>query len=162
MKPAFMRSVNRLSDRPRLSPVVLLMFAAVLWTTHYVPAQTMKAPGLTVLPQNYEPYSGHFLGGGIGLTKPLPAADPVLKANVAWTLSAWVEFSSAPTGAMLIAGVGDPRDQDSRFFAVENGLPELRVGRGHFLRSTSPLDPSAWHLLTATSANITESTAASR
>lgn len=110
-------------------PAILLVMAAVLFVAaHCLGAQTMTAPGLTVLPQSYGPYSGNFLQGGIGLTKPLAATDPVLKADAPWTMSAWVEFSPVPTGPMLIAGAGDPSDEDSRFFAVENGLPELRFG----------------------------------
>ena len=70
MKQVSMRSMIRLFDKPKLSPVALLMFAATLWTAPCVRAQTMKTPGLTVLPQSYGPYSGHFLQGGIGLTKP--------------------------------------------------------------------------------------------
>jgi Glycosyl hydrolase 2 galactose-binding domain-like/Exo-beta-D-glucosaminidase Ig-fold domain/Concanavalin A-like lectin/glucanases superfamily/Glycosyl hydrolases family 2/Glycosyl hydrolases family 2, TIM barrel domain len=127
-----------------------MVVAMLLVTAHCLCAQTMNAPGLTVLPQSYGPYSGHFLRGGIGLTKPLAAADPVLKANGPWTLCAWVEFSPAPTRPMLIAGAGDPHDEDSRFFALVNGLLELRFGRGHSLRATGRLDMSGWHLLAAT------------
>ncbi len=50
---------------------------------------------------------------------------------------------------MLIAGAGDQRAEDSRFFAVESGVPELRFGRNHSLRSSSPLNPSGWHRLAA-------------
>jgi len=150
MKPVSMRSMNHLFYPSKLSPVVLTTIVALFVTTACLRAQTLKTSGLTILPQSYGPYSGHFLQGGIGLTKPLPAADPVLKANAPWTLSAWVEFSPAPTGSMLIAGVGDPHAEDSRFFAIENGSPELRVGRGHYLRSTRLFKPSGWHLLAAT------------
>ena len=64
-------------------------------------------------------------------------------------MSAWVEFSPAPTGPTLIAGAGDPRDEDSRFFAIVDGKPELRFGHGHSLRATDTLNPSGWHLLAA-------------
>ncbi len=112
-------------------------------------AQTTKTPALTVLPQSYGPYSGHFLSGGIGLTKPLPAADPILKASTPWTLSAWVEFSTPTTKSVLIAGAGDPEDEDSRFFAIADGRPALRFGDGHLIRSKAPLDGLGWHLLAA-------------
>jgi hypothetical protein len=149
MKQVSMRSMQRFFYRPKLSAFALVMFAAVLWGAHYVCAQTMKTPGLTVLPQSYGPYSGHFLQGGIGLSKPLPSADPVFKANTPWTSSAWVEFSPLPKAPMLIAGAGDPRDEDSLFFAIQNALPELRFGSGHSLRAIHPLDASGWHLLAA-------------
>ncbi|MGO8718323.1 MAG: glycosyl hydrolase 2 galactose-binding domain-containing protein [Acidobacteriaceae bacterium] len=112
-------------------------------------AQTSKTLALTVLPQSYGPYSGHFLTGGIGLTKPLPAADPILTPDAPWTLSAWVEFSQPPTESMLIAGAGDPIDEDSRFFAFVDGKPALRFGQGHLLRSEAALNGLGWHLLAA-------------
>ncbi|HTU50705.1 MAG TPA: LamG-like jellyroll fold domain-containing protein, partial [Acidobacteriaceae bacterium] len=143
------RSMNCFYDRQKMWPVALMIVASFLVTAHCLCAQTIKVPGLTVLPQSYGPYSGHFLQGGIGLTKPLPATDPVLKANAPWTLSAWVEFSPPPTGSVLIAGAGDPRDEDSRFFVIADGRPELRFGRGYSLRASGPLDMSGWHLLTA-------------
>jgi hypothetical protein len=149
MKYAFRHSMKRRICRSKYPAIVLVIIAVLVSITHCANAQTIQPPGLTVLPQSYGPYSGHFLSGGIGLTKPLPTADPVLKANAAWTLSAWIEFSPSPTGSTLIAGAGDPRDEDSRFFAVENGLPELRLGHGHFLRTSSPLGASGWHFLAA-------------
>ena len=149
MKQISLRSLNYLSDRKKLSPVVIMIVVALLATTHCACAQTLKVPGLTVLPPSYGPYSAHILQGGIGLTKPLPATDPILKASAPWTMSAWVEFSPAPTAPMLIAGAGDPRDEDSRFFAIVDGRLELRFGHGHSLRATDTLNPSGWHLLAA-------------
>ncbi|MGB6112654.1 MAG: LamG-like jellyroll fold domain-containing protein [Acidobacteriaceae bacterium] len=149
MKQLSFRSMNCLCHKKKLSPVLIMIVAALLGVTRCAHAQTMKVPGLTVLPQSYGPYSAHILQGGIGLTKPLPAADPIVKATSPWTMSAWVEFSPAPTGPSLIAGAGDPRDEDSRFFAIVDGKLELRFGHGHSLRAISPLDPSGWHLLTA-------------
>jgi hypothetical protein len=135
--------------RSKYPAIILAIFAVLVSMTHCASAQIIQPPGSTVLPQSYGPYSGHFLIGGIGLTKPLPAADPVLKADAPWTLSAWVQFSPAPTESMLIAGAGDPRDEDYRFFAIADGRPELRFAQGHFIRSTSPLDLLGWHLLAA-------------
>ena len=149
MKQLSLHSMNCLCHKKKLPPVVIMIVAALLGVTLSAYAQTMKVPGLTVLPQSYGPYSAHILQGGIGLTKPLPAADPIVKATSPWTMSAWVEFSPAPTGPTLIAGAGDPCDEDSRFFAIVDGKLELRFGHGHSLRAISPLDPSGWHLLTA-------------
>jgi hypothetical protein len=149
MTQVFLRSMQRFSYRSNRPAITFVLLSAVLAVAQCLCAQTEKVPGLTVLPQSYGPYSAHILQGGIGLTKPLPAADPVLKASTSWTLSAWVEFSPAPTSPVLIAGAGDPRDEDSRFFAIVDGRVELRFGRGHSLRATSPLDPSGWHLLAA-------------
>jgi hypothetical protein len=150
MKPALNGSMKHQVGQSKHPAIFLAIAAMLVCLFHGASAQTIPIPGLTVLPQSYGPYSGHFFQGGIGLTKPLAATDPVLKADAAWTLSAWVEFSPPSKESMLIAGVGDPRDEDSRFFAVENGLPELRFGPGHSLRSTSPFNPSGWRLLAAT------------
>ena len=70
MKQISLRSLNYLSDRKKLSPVVIMIVVALLATTHCACAQTLKVPGLTVLPPSYGPYSAHILQGGIGLTKP--------------------------------------------------------------------------------------------
>ena len=149
MKQVFSFPMNRRPHRQKLTPLVLFTAAALIGATHYARAQAAKVPELTVLPQSYGPYSGHILQGGIGLTKPLPAADPIVKASAPWTMSAWVEFSPAPTAPTLIAGVGDPRNEDSRFFAIVDGKPELRFGRNHSLRAADTLNPSGWHLLAA-------------
>jgi hypothetical protein len=149
MKHVFSRAMQRAFIPSKLTTIVVAMLIVVFGMTHYIPAQTKKAPESTVLPQSYGPYSGHFLRGGIGLTKPLPANDPVLKASTPWTLSAWVEFSPAPNGPTLIAGLGDPQDEDSRFFAIVDGRIELRFGPDRFLRASNPLNPTSWHLLAA-------------
>ena len=81
MKQISLRSMNPPRSSKETSPFVIMIAAALFATTHCARAQTMKVPGLTVLPQSYGPYSGHFLQGGIGLTKPLPATDPIVKAS---------------------------------------------------------------------------------
>jgi hypothetical protein len=109
----------------------------------------------------YGPYAGTFLRDGRGLAKPIDPLDPALKADAPWTLSAWFLSSSDPSlgvspaafpaGAQttLIAGLGEPADEDSRFLALSAGRPALRFGDANQITAAAPLTASGWHLLTA-------------
>ncbi|HEX4020375.1 MAG TPA: LamG-like jellyroll fold domain-containing protein [Acidobacteriaceae bacterium] len=124
------------------------VFALLLLPTFALSARA-QTPAFTILPQIYGPYSGHFLAGGTGLTKPLPEKDPVLTAASPWTLSAWVEMASSTENPMLIGGVGDPLKEDSRFFVIIDGKPALRLGKKNMLTASAPLSTQPWHLLAA-------------
>ncbi len=108
------------------------------------------APVDMVLPAHLGAYSGHFLSGGRGLIKPLPAADPIFTASAAWTLSAWVEFAPQADRSYLIAGAGDPQDADFRFFALIDGKPALRLGPSQLLTASAPLAKPGPHYFAAT------------
>ncbi len=129
----------------RIASLLLIPFLAS------VPA-TAQHGGATyqVLPPEYGPFSGHFLAGGEGLEKPIPATDPLLKAVKPWTMTAWVEMPATPKGPMLIAGIGDPMDEQSRFFAVINGKLALYFGRENVLTANTPLASQPWHFVAAT------------
>jgi hypothetical protein len=118
-----------------------------------VPASAFAQHGASayqVLPPEYGPFSGHFLAGGEGLEKPVPATDPLLKATTPWTMTAWVTMPVVPTRPVLIAGVGDAMGEDSRFFAVTNGRLALWFGKDNALVASAPLAPAPWHFLAAT------------
>jgi beta-galactosidase/beta-glucuronidase len=108
------------------------------------------AAAYQVLPPEYGPFSGHFLAGGEGLQKPVPATDPLLKAITPWTMTAWVEMLAVPSKPMLIAGMGDAMDEQSRFFAVVNGRLALWFGKDNLLTASTPLTPRPWHFIAAT------------
>ncbi len=108
-----------------------------------------RSPQLTLFPDHYGGYSGHFLRGGRGLAKPLPEADPILGAEAAWTLSAWITVSPGATPDAVIAGIGERDDEDSRLFSIEGGTFALRLGAHRSLR-TMIAPGSGWHLLDAT------------
>ncbi|HUY80613.1 MAG TPA: hypothetical protein VMU92_02715 [Acidobacteriaceae bacterium] len=91
-----------------------------------VPALHLKRPFLPA--QHYGPYNAHILVGGRGLTKSLPAKDPIFEAATPWTLSAWVQFATISPSSVLIAGAGDPFAEDSRYFALIDGKLALRIG----------------------------------
>jgi hypothetical protein len=129
----------------RIASVILIPFLASL------PAAAQHgAAAYQVLAPEYGPFSGHFLAGGEGLEKPLPATDPLLKAIKPWTMTAWVELPVVPTGPMLVAGVGDATDEQSRFFAVMNGKLALYFGKENVLTANTPLASRSWHFIAAT------------
>src|SRR5690242_254701 len=97
------------------------------------------------LPPEYGPFNSHILAGGEGLEKPLPATDPLLKAVTPWSMTAWVEMPAASTRLTLIAGVGDVRDEESRFFAMVNGRPALWFGKNNALEANASPAAGTWH-----------------
>lgn len=112
-----------------------------------VPTLNLKQPYIPL--QHYGPYNAHILVGGRGLTKPLAAKDPIFEAATPWTLSAWVEFAPISPSSTLIAGAGDPVDEDFRFFALVDGKPALRTGNRTSLISATPLSAKGWHFFAA-------------
>jgi hypothetical protein len=121
-----------------------LLFAAAM------PAMAQHgAAAYQVLPPEYGPFSAHFLAGGEGLEKPVPATDPLLKATTPWTMTAWVEMPATPTKTTLIAGVGDAMDEESRFIAVLDGRLALWFGKDNVLTASTPLTPQPWHFVAA-------------
>ncbi|HWY05862.1 MAG TPA: hypothetical protein VNY24_03315, partial [Candidatus Acidoferrales bacterium] len=97
---------------------VVMMFVAAFFCaarTHgqiYVPTND---------PPYYGPYNAAFLAGGDELKKHLLKSDTVLRADSPWSLYAWVWMDEAPKGAVLIAGVGDPGEEYSRYLGVDGG-----------------------------------------
>jgi hypothetical protein len=128
----------------------------------------------------YGPYSAVFLADGPGLTKDLATPstldsrtaalldrlglnqqagerDSLLDGRARWTVSFWFRSSDLKmgeaTGAVLVAGIGDPSAEDARFIGVENNHLGLWLGRGpganHLTAAASPLSKAVWHLATA-------------
>jgi hypothetical protein len=113
-----------------------------------------QARVLTVNPDLQErvvgPYDVHVLQGGKGLTKVIPPASQVLKANGTGTLSVWVKMDKDTPSTTLIVGLGDLLHEDSRFLGLRDRRPILRFGKGRELGAPQPLDRTGWHLLAAT------------
>ena len=128
----------------------ILSFAAGAQTPppRSVPTLNLAEPFLPFA--HYGPYSSHILVGGRGLTKSLPAKDPLLKPSTPWTISAWVEFAPISPASVLIAGVGDPTAEDFRFLALVGGKPALQMGSGQTLASGAPFAVKGWHYFAAT------------
>jgi Exo-beta-D-glucosaminidase Ig-fold domain/Concanavalin A-like lectin/glucanases superfamily/Glycosyl hydrolases family 2/Glycosyl hydrolases family 2, sugar binding domain/Glycosyl hydrolases family 2, TIM barrel domain len=127
-----------------------LLLALALLSPAAMPAMAQHgAAAYQVLPPEYGPFSAHFLAGGEGLEKPVPATDPLLKATTPWTMTAWVEMPATPAKTTLIAGVGDAMDEESRFIAVMNGRLALWFGKDNVLTASAPLTPQPWHFVAA-------------
>ena len=80
----------------------------------------------------YGPYAAKLLLGGRGLQKPLNPGDAILDADGSWTLSLWFRADRAGM-TTLIAGLGDPAAEDSRYLGLRDGKPALRFGVGNEL-----------------------------
>jgi hypothetical protein len=101
-------------------------------------------------PPVYGPYNGVFLPDGEGLEKPLGPHDSVLRADLPWTLYAWVNADEAPKGFSLIAGLGAPAEEYPRYLALDSGKLALWIGKDNALPSAVTLAPAKWHFLAAT------------
>lgn len=128
----------------------ILSFAAGAQTPQPISVPTLNLAEPFLPFAHYGPYSSHILAGGRGLTKSLPAKDPILKPSTPWTISAWVEFAPISPATVLIAGVGDPTGEDFRFLALVDGKPALRMGSGQMLASDAPFAAKGWHYFAAT------------
>jgi hypothetical protein len=80
----------------------------------------------------YGPYAAKFLLGGRGLEFPLNAAETLLQADQPWTMSLWFRPAAASKTPLttLLAGFGDPAQEDSRYLGLKDGKPILRMGHG--------------------------------
>jgi hypothetical protein len=140
---------SRLALR-RLSAASALLVLALL----PIPRAHAQAHVLTV-PQEIEervlgPYDAHILAGGKALTKAVPPASHVLQADGPGTLSVWVLIDQDTPTTTLIAGIGTPDHEDSRFLGLRDGHPILRFGRSRELAASTPISTPGWHLLAAT------------
>lgn len=102
------------------------------------------------------PYDVHVLAGGPALSKPVPATSRVLSASGAYTLSLWIQISSASPRTALLAGLGDPLAENSRFLGLQEGRVILRYGAGNMLAAPAALAPNGWHYFAATGDGVTE------
>jgi len=101
-------------------------------------------------PPFYGPYNGVFLPDGEGLKKPLAKNDTVTRADSAWSLYAWIFLPEVPAGPTLIAGLGDPMAEYSRYLALDGNRLLLRTGADASLSANASLSPGAWHFVAAT------------
>ncbi len=102
----------------------------------------------------YGPYSAKFLLGGRGLEKPLNKSETLLDADSPWTMSLWFQ-AERPAMTTLLAGLGDPADEDSRYLGLEAGKPVLRLGVGNEVVGQSAAGADQWHFMAATFDGVT-------
>ncbi|HEY4380797.1 MAG TPA: LamG-like jellyroll fold domain-containing protein [Acidobacteriaceae bacterium] len=123
------------------------VIALSLWAGN---AQGQPAKPLTD-PLQFGPYNGFFLPDGPGLTRTIPdARDPILLANAAWSIYCWVK-PAEPTGSLqLVAGIGSPTAEHSRYLAIDSSKLMLWMGGGNEISGPALLPPTEWHLIAAT------------
>jgi beta-galactosidase/beta-glucuronidase len=105
-------------------------------------------------PISYGPYNGLFRPGGPGLSKLAQPDDPVFEATSPWSLYCWFQSSGsrkeeAPHSGLL-AGVGDPQVEYSRYLGIRDGKLILWLGEGNSLAATKTLSTAEWHFVVAT------------
>jgi hypothetical protein len=101
-------------------------------------------------PAFYGPFNAVFLSGGDGLKKPLKKDDSVLRADLPWSLYGWMKPEEALTAPALVAGIGDPSEEFSRYLALDGQHVILWMGKDNSLSGPAALAPGKWHFLAAT------------
>jgi len=101
-------------------------------------------------PSLYGPYNAVFLPDGDGLKKPLGKNDSVLLADSPWSIYAWVKPAEALKLPSLVAGLGDPEDEFSRYLALSAQNLILWMGKDNSLFATVSLAPGKYHFIAAT------------
>jgi len=126
---------------------VVMMFGAALFSA-------ARARGQIYIPSNdppsYGPYNGDFLAGGDELKKHLVKSDTVLRADSPWSLYAWVWMGEVPKGAVLIAGLGDPGEEYSRYLGVDGEGLFYWGGRDATFSGTAGIGTGKWQFVAAT------------
>jgi Glycosyl hydrolase 2 galactose-binding domain-like/Exo-beta-D-glucosaminidase Ig-fold domain/Glycosyl hydrolases family 2/Concanavalin A-like lectin/glucanases superfamily/Glycosyl hydrolases family 2, TIM barrel domain len=119
----------------------LFLFACALPAQNWIPTND---------PAYYGPFNGVFLPDGEGLKKPLAKDDTVTRADSPWTMYAWVNLYEAQKGPSLIAGIGKPDDEYSRYLGVDGDKVILWAGKENTLSGVAALAPGNWHFVAAT------------
>lgn len=84
------------------------------------------------------PYNTEVLPDGDGLTKDLDPNEAGLHATNPWTFFGWVRPTDGIGRTTLIAGLGDPGEEYSRFLASDHGHLMLWLGDHAILANPSP------------------------
>ncbi len=101
-------------------------------------------------PAFYGPFNAELALSGDGLKKPLKKDDSVLRADSPWSLYAWVRPAERPKGRSLVAGMGDPAEEYSRYLAIDAEHVILWMGNDNSFSGSAIIVPAKWHLLAAT------------
>jgi hypothetical protein len=101
-------------------------------------------------PPSYGPFNAVFLLDGDGLKKPLVKNDSLLRADSPWSLYAWIKPTEALKMPNLVAGLGDPEEEFSRYLALSADHLMLWMGKDNTLVGTANLVPGKWHFIATT------------
>ncbi|HEX8445577.1 MAG TPA: LamG-like jellyroll fold domain-containing protein [Sphingomonas sp.] len=110
-------------------------------------AMSLLATGaLAQAPGMFGPYNADIAAGGAPLAKPVGPDGAMLPATAAWTMQAWVEPRTIPTGTARIAGFGD--GTTGRYLALVDGAPALVTPAGT-VAARMRLAPGRWRHIAA-------------
>src|SRR3984885_14875391 len=101
-------------------------------------------------PALYGPFNAVFLPDGDGLKKSLVKNDSVLRADSPWSLYAWVKPAEALKMPSLVAGLGEPEEEFSRYLALSSENLIFWMGKDNSLIGTASRAPGKWHFVAAT------------
>lgn len=135
-------------NRPPFSRLAVVLMCCSWLVMSF--ASNAHAQRKSDVPAFYGPYSGIFLGGGLGSVKPLVNDDRILTATAPWTISCWLRTAETHNGPTLIAGMGDPLQEYSRFLAVQQGRLAFRMAKDEVIESSATLTPGDWRFVAAT------------
>src|SRR5579859_7655973 len=138
--------MNRVS--PAFRTLILAAFISFCLVATSLPANSQVPQ--TNDPLFYGPFNAVFLAGGDGLRKPLLKDDSILRADSPWSLYAWVKPSEAIQSSTLLAGIGDPSEEYSRYLALDPQHFMLWMGQDNILSGPAQLTPGKWNFLAAT------------
>ena len=99
---------------------------------------------------SYGPFNGFFLQGGDGLRKNLAEHDPLLRADVPWSLYCWVRTEEPLQSPSLLAGLGDLSEEYPRYLGSDGKNLLFWMGENNSLSAPASLTPGKWHLLAVT------------
>ena len=136
----------------RVPPVfrVLIQVAMIVVGLISIAVRGYSQATVTNDPEFYGPFNGLFLADGDGLRKSLVKDDSVLRADLPWSLYGWVKPAEALKSPALVAGMGNPWDEFSRYLALDAELVILWMGKDNALSGPTTLVAGKWHFLAAT------------
>ncbi|MGA2355383.1 MAG: LamG-like jellyroll fold domain-containing protein, partial [Terriglobales bacterium] len=139
VKPILLR---RLLQRP-------LQCVAIAFCLLAIAADGHSQNVVTNDPAFYGPYNAEFLPDGDGLKKPLRKDDSVLRADLPWSLYGWVKPAEVPQAPTLVAGMGDPADEFSRYIAVDREHLILWMGNDNSISGPASFGRDKWYFVAA-------------
>src|SRR5450755_1994965 len=104
----------------------------------------------SIPPSSYGPYNAVFRPGGNGLRKSIDATDTLFQATSPWSMYCWFHSEQLEPGSTLLAGVGNPLEEYSRYFGLRDGNLVFRMGEDNSLSAPLAWQTAAWHFAAAT------------
>ncbi len=137
------------SNPPLIGRTLMILAGGLLSSTLLVAQPNRHLPQA---PLSYGPYNAVFLPDGDGLIKPVEPLDSMLLADAPWTISCWFQRSDMSTATTLIAGVGNPKEEDSRYIGLRDNRLVVWMGTSTTLFAPGVLtkNSSGWHFAAAT------------